>query len=339
MSRLAPLLEEPIEEGEGGGDAQRGRTKPFSWRKWVKTHFSFMGFHPKSDIKVLLSVIGCPLFPVPPLPKISLHEVSSSAQYIIQHFTAATGCKKLVGRVKNTFVTGKIAMAMCDELGGGGGSAVAHKGRFVMWQMFPDKWLIELVAKGTLRPLRRSLQGLDPLTISSVFSSAQFVGEKQMGGDDCFVLKLSTDQTDLTRRSDSTAEMIKHVAFGYFSQRSGLLVYLDDSSLTRIQIPGTLPTYWETSMSTWIEDYKAIEGSEVVIAHSGRTNALISTFGDSSKGGISVTKMQETWSIDDVAFNVQGLSPDCFIAPKEIKTEFHPDRRMSSFSIGSDLID
>ena len=78
-------------------------------------------------------------------------------------------------------------MAMVDELGGSamtGATAVARKGCFVMWQMAPNKWLIELVvdghkvvagsdgnvawrhtpwlashaAKGGVRPLRRALQ-------------------------------------------------------------------------------------------------------------------------------------------------------------------------------------
>ena len=118
--------------------------------------------------------------------------MSSSAQYIIQHFTAATGCRKLEGAVKNIFATGKVTMAMGDhDLGSAGVSAagaasstVCQKGCFVMWQMVPNMWLIELVvgghkviagsdgnvawrhtpwlsahaAKGGVRPLRRALQ-------------------------------------------------------------------------------------------------------------------------------------------------------------------------------------
>uniref|UniRef100_A0A1J3DY01 DUF620 domain-containing protein n=2 Tax=Noccaea caerulescens TaxID=107243 RepID=A0A1J3DY01_NOCCA len=352
MQRLAPLMEEPMDQEEQEEERGGRSTRSKSWKKWIKTQLQSMVFHKKPDMKVLLSVLGCPLFPVPPLSKVSLQQVSSSAQYIIQHFAAATGCKKLASEIKNTFVTGKITMTMVNDLTGsaavGSASSESHKGCFVMWQMLPEKWLIELVsgghkvsagsdgeiawrytpwlgdhaAKGAMRPLRRVLQGLDPLTISSVFSSAQFVGEKEINGKDCFVLKLSTDQIDLSRRSDSTAEMIKHVAFGYFSQKSGLLVCLEDSSLTRIQTPGTLPTYWETSMSSWMEDYRAIEGSEVVIAHSGKTDVLISRFGETLKGGISVTRMEERWTIDDVAFDVPGLSVDCFIPPKEMKMDF-----------------
>ncbi|XP_031274207.1 uncharacterized protein LOC116132680 [Pistacia vera] len=358
MSRLAPLSEEPInDEDQDFSFSNTSNKKPHSWKNWLKTHFSLLVFTKKSDLKILLSVLGCPLFPVPVLPEHSLNEVSSSAQYIIQHFMAATGCRKLEGRVKNIFATGKVTMAMGDEFGGsngsigagggssGGGLGVSEKGCFVMWQMFPNKWLIELVvgghkvvagsdgnvawrhtpwlsahaAKGGVRPLRRALQGMDPIAVSNIFSTAQYMGEKQICGTDCFVLKLSANQSDLADRSDSTAEMIKHVIFGYFSQRSGLLVFLEDSYLTRIQAPGSQPTYWETSMATKIEDYRAVEG--VMIAHGGQSSVIITRFGDNLKAGLSVTRMEEVWMIDDLAFNVAGLSMDCFIPPKEVQKD------------------
>ncbi|KAL5739781.1 hypothetical protein ACOSP7_028673 [Xanthoceras sorbifolium] len=349
MSRLAPLSEEPINEEE---DATNSSKKVHSWKHWLKTHFSLV-FNKKSDIKILLSVLACPLFPVSlhPFPmQTTLNQVSSSAQYIIQHFTAATGCRKLEGRVKNIFATGKVTMAMGDEFGGsvvaGAAGGVSQKGCFVMWQMVPNKWLIELVvggnkvvagsdgnvawrhtpwlsahaAKGGVRPLRRALQGLDPIAVSAIFSTAQYMGEKLISGTDCFVLKLSANQTELADRSDSTAEMIKHVIFGYFSQRSGLLVYLEDSYLTRIQSPGTQPTYWETTMATKIEDYRSVEG--VMIAHGGQSSVIITRFGDNLKAGLSITRMEELWSIDDLAFNVAGLSIDCFIPPKEVQKNY-----------------
>jgi len=120
--------------------------------------------------------------------------VSSSAQYIIQHFRAATGCKKLEGTVKNVFTTGKVAMDVVDELGSTtNGGNNSEKGCFVMWQMVPDKWQIELVlggqkvlagsngaiawrhtpwlgvhaAKGGVRPLRRALQASSSSSSSS----------------------------------------------------------------------------------------------------------------------------------------------------------------------------
>ncbi|XP_061372126.1 uncharacterized protein LOC133314636 [Gastrolobium bilobum] len=335
MVRLATLSEEPINDEEDGSGTTNTSKK---WRNWFKSHF----FNKKPNLKILLSVLACPLFPVPPHPKSPINEVSSSAQYIIQHFTAATGCRKLEGTVKSVFATGKVAMGVVDEFGG----VVSERGCFVMWQMFPDKWQIELVvaghkvaagsdgtvawrhtpwlgahaAKGGVRPLRRAVQGLDPLAVSGVFSAAQYMGEKQISGIDCFVLKLSADQKDLVDRSDNTAEMIKHVTFGYFSQRNGLLVYLEDSSLTRIQSPGTHPTYWETTMSTKIDDYRMVDG--VRIAHAGRSTVFITRFGDNLKAGSAITRLEESWTIDDVAFNAPGLSMDYFIPPKELQKDY-----------------
>ncbi|RZB91498.1 uncharacterized protein LOC114367384 [Glycine soja] len=352
MGRLAPLSEEPInEENEGYNNNSNPKKCLQSWRNWnwIKTHFSLV-LNKKSNLKILLSVLGCPLFPVPVHPNIlPLNEVSSSAQYIIQHFRAATGCRKLEGTVKNVFTTGKVTMDVVDELGSAGGSVNLEKGCFVMWQMVPDKWQIELVlggqkvvagsngaiawrhtpwlgvhaAKGGVRPLRRALQGLDPLAVSSVFCAAQYMGEKEISGMDCFVLKLSAEQKDLVERSDSKAEMIKHAIFGYFSQRSGLLVYLGDSYLTRIQAPGSHPTYWETTMSTKIEDYRIVDG--VMIAHAGSSTTLITRFGDNLKAGPSITRLEESWTIDDVAFYVKGLSLDCFIPPQELQRDCSSD--------------
>ncbi|KAH1060737.1 hypothetical protein AAZX31_02G160200 [Glycine max] len=350
MGRLAPLSEEPINEENEGYNNSNSKKCLQSWRNWnwIKTHFS-LAFNKKSNLKILLSVLGCPLFPVPVHPILPLNEVSSSAQYIIQHFRAATGCRKLEGTVKNVFTTGKVTMDVVDELGSTSGGINLEKGCFVMWQMVPDKWQIELVlggqkvvagsngaiawrhtpwlgvhaAKGGVRPLRRALQGLDPLAVSAVFCAAQYMGEKEISGMDCFVLKLSADQKDLVERSDNTAEMIKHAIFGYFSQRSGLLVYLEDSYLTRIQAPGSHPTYWETTMSTKIEDYRIVDG--VMIAHAGSSTALITRFGDNLKAGPSITRLEESWTIDDVAFNVPGLSLDCFIPPQELQRDCSSD--------------
>ncbi|KAI4348819.1 hypothetical protein L6164_009495 [Bauhinia variegata] len=347
MARLAPLSEEPINEED---DATHGARQPWRNWTWIKTHFSLV-FNKKSHLKILLSVLGCPLFPVSFQPEQPLNEVSSSAQYIIQHFTAATGCRKLEGKVKNVYATGKVTMGVVDELRSyaGGVNGVTERGCFVMWQMAPDKWQIELVvgghkvlagsdgavawrhtpwlgahaAKGGVRPLRRAIQGLDPLAVSGVFSAAQYMGEKQLSGVDCFVLKLSADQKDLIDRSDNAAEMIKHVIFGYFSQRSGLLVHLEDSYLTRIQSPGTHPTYWETTMSTQIEDYRQVDG--VMIAHAGRSTAMITRFGDNLKAGPAITRMEESWTINDVAFNVAGLSMDCFLSPKELEKGYQQE--------------
>ncbi|KAF9593329.1 hypothetical protein IFM89_021498 [Coptis chinensis] len=347
MSRLEPLSEEPTNE-ENNKKSKKGQ----SWRNWLKNQF-YPLFNKKSDLKILLSVLGCPLFPISLHPKQPIVQVASSAQYIIQHYTAATACRKLEGRVKSIYAIGKVKMVMVEELASSTSTATTasapHDGCFVLWQMVPDKWLIELVvtehkviagsdgnvawrhtpwlgahtAKGGVRPLRRALQGLDPVTVAAVFSTADFMGEKRMWDEDCFALKLSLGDTTLTERSDSTADIIKHVIIGYFSQRSGLLVHLEDSHLTRIQSPGAHPIYWETIMGSRIEDYRAVDG--VMIAHSGLSTVTLTRFGNNVKAGPQVTRMEETWTIDDIVFNVPGLSMDCFIPPEEVRNEYQED--------------
>lgn len=92
-TRLAPLSEEPVinEIEEEEELSKKGRKK---WKKWIKNNLLLLSqqslflllFNKKSedDIKILLSVLGCPLLPVssssPPLiltPSLP-HQVSTS---------------------------------------------------------------------------------------------------------------------------------------------------------------------------------------------------------------------------------------------------------------------
>lgn len=116
-------------------------------------------------------------------------------------------------------------------------------------------------------------------------------------------------------RNEGPAEVIRHVLYGYFSQKSGLLIYLEDSHLTRVQAPGNDTVYWETTIGTSLWDYRDVDG--VMIAHEGRTIATVFRFGEVSMQH-SRTRMEELWVIDDVVFNVPGLSFDYFIPPADI---------------------
>lgn len=171
--------------------------------------------------------------------------------------------------------------------------------------------------------------------ISRVFASAEYMGEKQVLGVECFVLKVWAENGELAERSDSSAEMIKHSSVGYFSQRSGLLLLLEDSYLTRIQTPGSHPTYWETSISTKVDDYRRqeVNANGMMIAHSGHSSVVITRFGDKVRAGHGVTRMEETYTIDDLAFNVPGLSLHTFIPPQDISSipYINPSSSSSSF--------
>lgn len=362
---LTPLMEWPDPELQ-----EEGSKKESSWeviREWFRATKSSPGGSfsgsldghiqaRRQDLRLLLGVLGCPLAPIPllndPIDRLHMKEKdnipmeTSIAHYIIQQYLAATGCLKREC-AKTMYATGMVKMICCEtEVSSGKnvktlGTRSGENGCFVLWQMLPGKWSLDLVvgnnqviagsdgkivwrhtswlgthaAKGPQRPLRRIIQGLDPKTTASLFANAQCLGEKRIGHDDCFVLKVSADRAAVMERSEGPAEVIRHVLYGYFCQKSGLLVYLEDSHLTRVQTPENESVYWETSIGSSIGDYKDVDG--VLIAHQGRSIATVFRFGELSQQH-SRTRMEEIWKIDDVVYNVPGLSLDYFIPPADI---------------------
>ncbi|OMO64415.1 hypothetical protein CCACVL1_21772 [Corchorus capsularis] len=354
---LSPLREGPDPDGTDGEDSRmEGK-----WAHWMKGQ---LGISPsvststckRSDLRLLLGVLGAPLAPVhvsslEPFPHLSIKDTpieSSSAQYILQQYTAASGGQRLQNSIHNAYAMGRVRMIASEfetankVTRNRNSSKAAESGGFVLWQMNPDMWYVELAlggskvhagcngklvwrhtpwlgahaAKGPVRPLRRALQGLDPRTTASMFTNARCIGEKKINGEDCFILKLCADPATLKARSEGPAEIIRHVLFGYFSQKTGLLVHLEDSHLTRIQNNGGDAVYWETTINSFLEDYRPVEG--IMIAHSGRSVVTLFRFGDTAMSHTR-TRMEEAWVIEEVAFNVPGLSMDCFIPPAEIR--------------------
>ncbi|KAL3508242.1 hypothetical protein ACH5RR_027643 [Cinchona calisaya] len=340
----------------------------------------------RQDLRLLLGVLACPLAPIP-LPNsnsnntnpIEYHHIPQipiiikdipleirTAHYIIQQYLAATGCssKKQPKILKNMYTAGMVRM-ICYQTeissgkGGGGvktlGTRSVEKGCFVLWQMSPGMWSLELVvggnkvlagsdakivwrhapwlgthaAKGPQRPLRRIIQGLDPKSTARLFAGkTRCLGEKRIGEEDCFVLKVAADREAVMERNEGPAEVIRHVLYGYFSQKSGLLIYLEDSHLTRVVVGnssdhysgGSSATtnsciYWETTIGSSIGDYRDVDG--LLIAHQGRTVATVFRFGENSTQHCRTT-MEELWTIHDVVFDVPGLSLDSFIPPADI---------------------
>ncbi|PKU72165.1 uncharacterized protein LOC110107067 [Dendrobium catenatum] len=356
---LAPLMEGPDPGDGGGGGCGEGRRD--GWGQWMRTQLSkapvASGGHRRSDLRLLLGVMGAPLAPVhvcfgEPLPHLSIKDTpieTSSAQYILQQYTAASGGIKLLSSIHNSYVMGKMKMVASEfetstrVMKNRNASRDAESGGFVLWLMAPEMWYVELAvgtskihagcngkivwrhtpwlgahaAKGPVRPLRRVLQGLDPLTTASMFANAQCIGEKTISGEDCFILKLFADPQTLKARSEGPSEIIRHVMFGYFSQKTGLLIHMEDSHLTRIQSSsGGEAVYWETTISSFLDDYRAVEG--VMIAHCGRSIVTLFRFGEMAMSHTK-TRMEEEWTIEEVAFNVPGLSIDCFIPPADLK--------------------
>ncbi|XP_042018639.1 uncharacterized protein LOC121766409 [Salvia splendens] len=361
---LSPLREGPDPAGPDSSDPKSER-----WANWLcraPSASAAAAGYSASDLRLLLGVLGAPLGPVhvsnnEPLPHLCIKDTpieSSSAQYILQQYLAASGGHKVQSSVQNAYAMGSVKMLTSDietatkVLRSRNSAKAAESGSFVLWQMNPDMWYVELAlggskvhagcngrlvwrhtpwlgahaAKGPVRPLRRALQGLDPRTTASMFVNSRCTGEKKIDGEDCFILKLCADPHTLKARSEGPAEIIRHVLFGYFSQRTGLLVHLEDSHLTRIQANGGEAVYWETTINSFLDDYRPVEG--IMIAHSGRSVVTLFRFGETAMSHTK-TRMEEVWTIQEVAFNVPGLSMDCFIPPAEL--------RFSSISEASDL--
>lgn len=101
MGRLAPLSEEPNinDENEGGSSNNNNNNSKkglqYSWRNWIKTHFPLV-FNKKSNLKILLSVLACPLFPVPVHPKPPLNEASNpfSSSHSLSYLNSNAPCKR-----------------------------------------------------------------------------------------------------------------------------------------------------------------------------------------------------------------------------------------------------
>lgn len=164
-----------------------------------------------------------------------------------------------------------------------------------------------------------ALQGLDPLMTANIFGNARCVGEKKIQDEDCFVLKLAADPSTLSDSSDGPSEVIRHALFGYFSQKTGWLVYLEETHLTRMHVNGTETVYWETTLESSLKDYRNIDG--VTLSHAGHSIVTLLRLGNDAMTRHTRTRIEQTWSIEEVAFNVHGLSQEFFIPPAEISSE------------------
>ncbi|ONL96404.1 hypothetical protein ZEAMMB73_Zm00001d028565 [Zea mays] len=319
---LDTVLEVPIpEEMFSGGGGSRGSTRfgCTNVKAWMRSHAADRSgagepcSMTRGELQLMLGVIGAPLIPLPVYhanqsPCSVLCEQlkadpieSSSAKYIVQQYIAASGGEWALNKVKSMYAMGKVRMTAAElnssdadghggstgnghhrggkkgSKGGGGGGEI---GGFVLWQKKPELWCLELVvsgckisagsdgkvawrqtpwhqshaSRGPPRPLRRSLQGLDPQLTASLFADSVCIGERSV--------------------------------------------------------------FWETTMESRLGDYRAVDG--VNIAHAGRTAVSLVRFGDCQDGNTR-TRMEEEWNIEEVDFNIWGLSMDCFLPPSDLR--------------------
>ncbi|XVF63890.1 hypothetical protein PTKIN_Ptkin09bG0122800 [Pterospermum kingtungense] len=264
---------------------------------------------------------------------------ASAAKYVVQQYVASAGGHLALSSMKSMYAVGQVKMQQGDhdrvyprdncEVGG-----------FVLWQKNPDLWYFELVVsgfkvsagsdakvawnqsssqpgqanRGPPRPLRRFLQVLLAFfnqTIHIEFASMIFTLWIHQGLD-----RLETSSNALKVQSSAQTEMIHHTIWGYFSQRTGLFVKFEDKKLVRMKpASGKNWVFWETRVES-VQDYRYIDG--INIAHSGKTTTTFYRYGKSHN---HKRKVEETWSIDEVDFNVCGLSNQSFLPPADLKRE------------------
>ncbi|KAH0874679.1 hypothetical protein HID58_072041 [Brassica napus] len=172
--------------------------------------------------------------------------------------------------------------------------------------------------RGPPRPLRRFFQGLDPRCTASLFLDAVCIGEQTVNGEDCFVLKVETPADILKAQCSANTEVIHHTVWGYFSQRTGLLVKFGDTKLVRVRSARGKNdgVFWETSMESIIDDYMYVDS--VNIAHSGRTLTTLYRYG----GAVNHRRrIEEKWRIEEVDFNICGLCLESFLPPSDMNND------------------
>ncbi|XP_061343496.1 uncharacterized protein LOC133289544 [Gastrolobium bilobum] len=277
---------------------------------------------------------------------------ASMAKYIVKQYVAAVGGESALNSVESMYAMGQVRIGTSEFSAGENNKKTVkvkkekmkrEMGGFVLWQKRPELWCLELVvsgykisagsdgkvawrqtpwqhshaSRGPPRPLRRLIQGLDPRSTAKLFNESICIGEKRVNNEACFVLKLETESTSLRARSSSNIEVISHTIWGYFSQRTGLLVQLKDSHLLKLKSSGSDSIFWETNMESLVQDYRTVDG--INIAHAGKTCVSLLRFGEDPSQSLSTTRIEEVWQIEEVDFNIKGLSMDCFLPPSALK--------------------
>ncbi|XP_058777876.1 uncharacterized protein LOC131652115 [Vicia villosa] len=304
-----------------------------------------------NELRFLLYLVGSPLIPLQVQLGHSIHRPvrdcsieASTAKYIVQQYIAATGGQAALNGVESMCVMGQVKITASDFHHTSETIEVKktseENGGFVLWQKDPDLWCLELVvsgckvscgsngklswrhssnqqtpiAKGAPRPLRRFLQGLDPRATANLFLDAACIGEKIINDEECFILKLETSPAIREAQSGPNFEVIHHTIWGYFSQRSGLLVQFEDSRLLTMRTKDDTDIFWETSLESVIDDYKYVDG--INVSHSGITRVTVSRYGEQSAN--HKRELEERWKIEEVDFNIWGLTAESFLPPSNL---------------------
>ena len=349
---LETVLEVPIPEEMFSSMGSNPQLRLQNMLTWMRAQTSDKWSQPAitgriNELRFLLYLVGSPLIPLQVQLGRSVHKPvkdssiqASTAKYIVQQYIAAMGGPTALNAVHSMCVTGQVKIKATEFHQSDQSKNVKFSdeaGGFVLWQKDPDLWCLELVVSGCKvvcgsngnlswrlssnqlspvttgppRPLRRFLQGLDPRSTANLFLDATCIGEKIIGNIDCFILKLETSPTIREAQSGPNYEIIHHTIWGYFCQRSGLMIQFEDSRLLSMKTKDDNEVFWETSTESIMEDYKYVDG--VNIAHGGRTRVTVFRYGERSAN--HKREIEERWKIDEVDFNVWGLSAVHFTPP------------------------
>ncbi|XWS29312.1 hypothetical protein CRYUN_Cryun24cG0018200 [Craigia yunnanensis] len=338
---LETVLEVPVPEEMFTSMGNNLQVRLENMLKWMKAQTSDKWSQPViagriNELRFLLYLVGSPLIPL---------QQASTAKYIVQQYIAATGGQQALNAVHSMCVTGQVKITASEFHQGDARIDVKKSneemGGFVLWQKDPDLWCLELIvsgckvvcgsngklswrhssnqqtpiSKGPPRPLRRFLQGLDPRSTANLFIDATCIGEKIISNEDCFILKLEISPAIREAQSGPNYEIIHHTIWGYFSQRSGLLIQFEDSRLLMMKAKDDNDVFWETRTESVMGDYTYIDG--INIAHSGKTSVTVYRYGEQSAN--HKRQIEEKWKIEDVDFNVWGLSKDHFLPPSDLQ--------------------
>lgn len=354
---LDTVLEVPIPEESFSTTKNNPHRK---WHKWMKPSTKTPPFGGKNaEIQLVLGAIGALVIPFSIKADSNHHSINnnvkdipievSMAKYIVKQYVAAVGGETALNSIESMYAMGKVKMAASEFCSGEENLRKKVKvrklrngdgeiGGFVLWQKRPELWCLEMVVSGCKisagsdgkvgwrqspwhhshassgppKPLRRFFQGLDPRSTAKLFSNSVCIGEKTINKEDCFVLKLESEPS---KSKTGNLDIIRHTICGYFSQKTGLLVHLEDSHLVKIKSSDCI---LETTTESSIQDYRNVDG--ISIAHAGKTQVNLVKYGENSSD-CSRTRMEEIWEIEEVDFNIKGLSVDCFLPPGDLKKE------------------
>ncbi|KAK8606772.1 hypothetical protein V6N13_052529 [Hibiscus sabdariffa] len=335
---LETVLEVPVPEEMFTSMGNNLQARLENMLTWMKAQTSDKWSQPMlagriNELRFLLYLVGSPLIPL---------QQASTAKYIVQQYIAATGVQQALNAVNSMCVTGQVKITASEFQQGDVNVKVKNTeetGGFILWQKDPDLWCLELIisgckvvsgsngklswrqssnqntpiSRGPPRPLRRFLQGLDPRSTANLFIDATCIGEKVISNEDCFILKLETSAAIREAQSGPNYEIINHTIWGYFSQRSGLMIQFEDSRLLMMKTKDDNDVFWETRTESVMDDYKCTDG--VNIAHSGKTSVTVFRYGEQSAN--HKRQIEEKWKIEDVDFNVWGLTNVDFLPPSD----------------------